>query len=231
MRARRAGAQRATTRRAPRVPARPTGTMRSRSPLPTTRRRPRGCVVRRELETAHLAGAQAAAVQQLQHRAIAQAAHVVVPAAVQQQRAICLGHGIGQAATATRPHEHERGIVRALAAAHEIAEQRASRREVPRDGGRREPACRRAAPASGAAFRCSQVSGTIPCCARKPQSSSRSPRSARTVCGESPCAMRAASRRSTAGALGMCVSSLMQGEAFGYHASAPLNTSGRLCPG
>ena len=49
---------------------------------------------------------------------------------------------VGQAAAPARADEHERGVVRALAAAHEIAEQRARRREPAGDRGGREPARR-----------------------------------------------------------------------------------------
>ena len=118
----------------------PTGISRSRSPLPMTRRRPATGSYDVELERAHLAGAQPAAVQELEHCAIAQAPHVVVPVAVEQLRAVLRRDGIGQATAPARPDEHERGVVRALAPAHQVAEQRACRREVTGDGGRREPA-------------------------------------------------------------------------------------------
>ena len=208
----------------------PTGTMRSRSPLPITRRRPATGVVGGELEPADLAGAQPAAVQELEHRVIAQAAHVVVPVAVEQQAAVRSRDGLGQAPAPARPDEHERRIVRR---ARRGARDRRTARAPTRAGGRRWRAragARRVAPASAAAARCRRSRASSPAVRGTPHSSSRSP--AQRPHRVRRVAVRDARRDEAldGGLRWGCLRRLSyKGEAFGNHASAPLNTSGGLC--
>ena len=164
-------------------------------------------VVGREIEPADLARAQAAAVQELEDRAVAQARapSFQVPSSSGAQSAAVTGSGSRRAGAGRRARATGRPRARRGARGRRTA------RAPTRAGARRRG--RQAAAASWACQRrsgsLSQVWGASPCCARKPQSSPRSPRSARSVCGESPCARRAATRRSTAGSVGMFASSLM----------------------
>jgi hypothetical protein len=112
----------------------PSGTTRSFEPLPKTRTKPVE-VHLLQREPADLARPQAAGVNQLEHRPVADGVGVGAGRAGEQFLHLAGREGLRQLAADLRAGEEQRGIIRALFFVHEVAVKHADRAQLAGLGG------------------------------------------------------------------------------------------------